>query len=147
LSQRLLATLLTWMQDRESGVFLAATSNNISALPPEMLRKGRFDEIFFVDLPSGEVRASLFALHLKKRGWDAAPFDLPGLAAAAEGFSGAEIEQSIKSALYSAFAEKQQLTTEILLHEIRSTQPLSVTRAEDIQAIREWAKARAVPAD
>ena len=147
LSQRLLATLLTWMQDRESGVFLAATSNNINALPPEMLRKGRFDEIFFVDLPSSEVRAALFAMHLNKRGWDAAPFDLPGLAAATVGFSGAEIEQSIKSALYSAFAEKQQLTTEILLVEIRSTQPLSVTRAEDIQAIREWAKARAVPAD
>jgi SpoVK/Ycf46/Vps4 family AAA+-type ATPase len=147
LSQRLLATLLTWMQDRESGVFLAATSNNISALPPEMLRKGRFDEIFFVDLPSGEVRVALFMLHLKKRGWDAAAFNLAGLATAAEGFSGAEIEQSIKSALYSAFAQKQQLTTEILLGEIRGTQPLSVTRAEDVQAIREWAKARAVPAD
>ncbi len=147
LSQRLLATLLTWMQDRESGVFLAATSNNISALPPEMLRKGRFDEIFFVDLPSGEVRVALFTLHLKKRGWDAAAFDLAGLATAAEGFSGAEIEQSIKSALYSAFAQKQQLTTEILLGEIRGTQPLCVTRAEDGQAIREWAKARAVPAD
>jgi AAA+ superfamily predicted ATPase len=147
LSQRLLATLLTWMQDRDSGVFLAATSNNISALPPEMLRKGRFDEIFFVDLPGEEVRVALFALHLKKRGWDKAAFDLPGLATATQGFSGAEIEEAIKSALYSAFAQKQQLTTEILLAEIRSTQPLSVTRAEDIQAIREWAKARAVPAD
>ncbi len=112
-----------------------------------MLRKGRFDEIFFVDLPTGEVRDALFALHLKKRGWDAAAFDLAGLATAAEGFSGAEIEQSIKSALYSAFAQKQQFTTEILLVEIRGTQPLSVTRAEDMQAIREWAKARAVPAD
>jgi SpoVK/Ycf46/Vps4 family AAA+-type ATPase len=147
LSQRLLATLLTWMQDRESGVFLAATSNNISALPPEMLRKGRFDEIFFVDLPVAEVRSALFALHLKKRARDAAAFDLPRLAAASEGFSGAEIEQAIVAGLYTAFAQKQQLTTEILLAEIRGTQPLSVTRAEDIQAIRNWAKTRAVPAD
>jgi SpoVK/Ycf46/Vps4 family AAA+-type ATPase len=147
LSQRLLATLLTWMQDRESGVFLAATSNNITALPPEMLRKGRFDEIFFVDLPNAEVRTTLYSLHLKKRGRDVAAFDLPALAMATNGFSGAEIEQSIVSALYSAFAQKQQLTAEILLAEIRSTQPLSVTRAEDIQAIRDWAKNRAVPAD
>ena len=147
LSQRLLATLLTWMQDRESGVFLAATSNNISALPPEMLRKGRFDEIFFVDLPSAEVRNALFALHLKKRGRDVASFDLARLAAVSEGFSGAEIEQAIVSGLYTAFAQKQQLSTEILIGEIRGTQPLSVTRAEDIQAIRNWAKNRAVPAD
>jgi AAA+ superfamily predicted ATPase len=147
LSQRLLATLLTWMQDRQSGVFLAATSNNITKLPPEMLRKGRFDEIFFVDLPSAEVRATLFSLHLKKRGRDVTAFDLVGLAAASDGFSGAEIEQSIVSALYTAFAQKQQLSTDILLAEIRGTQPLSVTRAEDIQGIRDWAKARAVPAD
>lgn len=147
LSQRLLATLLTWMQDRESGVFLAATSNNISALPPEMLRKGRFDEIFFVDLPSSVVRVSLFAVHLQKRGRDSQSFDLPKLAAASEGFSGAEIEQSIASGLYTAFAAKQQLTTEILLAELTSTQPLSVTRAEDVAAIREWARTRATAAD
>jgi SpoVK/Ycf46/Vps4 family AAA+-type ATPase len=147
LSQRLLATLLTWMQDRESGVFLAATSNNISALPPEMLRKGRFDEIFFVDLPVAEVRNALFALHLKKRARDVTSFDLPKLAAATEGFSGAEIEQAIVAGLYTAFAQKQQLSTDILLAEIRGTQPLSVTRAEDIQSIRDWAKTRAVPAD
>jgi ATP-dependent 26S proteasome regulatory subunit len=147
LSQRLLATLLTWMQDRESGVFLAATSNNISALPPEMLRKGRFDEIFFVDLPSAEVRSALFVLHLKKRGRDAASFDLATLTTASEGFSGAEIEQAIVAGLYTAFAQKQQLSTDILVTEIRGTQPLSVTRAEDIQAIRDWAKTRAVPAD
>jgi len=147
LSQRILATLLTWMQDRESGVFLAATSNNISALPPEMLRKGRFDEIFFVDLPNAEVRAALFALHLKKRGRDTAGFDLPKLATSSEGFSGAEIEQSIVAGLFTAFGQKQQLTTEILIAELKGTQPLSVTRAEDIQAIREWAKTRAVSAD
>jgi hypothetical protein len=147
LSQRLLATLLTWMQDRESGVFLAATSNNITVLPPEMLRKGRFDEIFFVDLPITEVRVALFSLHLKKRGRDAGAFDLPKLAAASEGFSGAEIEQAIISGLYTAFSVKQQLTTEILMAEIQGTRPLSVTRAEEVQAIREWAKTRAVAAD
>jgi ATP-dependent 26S proteasome regulatory subunit len=147
LSQRLLATLLTWMQDRQGGVFLAATSNNISALPPEMLRKGRFDEIFFVDLPGAGVRAALFTLHLKKRGRDASTFDLAKLAAASDGFSGAEIEQSIAAGLYTAFSAKKQLSTEILLAEIRSTKPLSVTRAEDIQAVRDWAKSRAVPAD
>ena len=147
LSQRLLATLLTWMQDRESGVFLAATSNNISALPPEMLRKGRFDEIFFVDLPSAQIRAALFALHLKKRGRDVTGFDLQKLAVASEGFSGAEIEQSVVSGLYTAFSARHELTTGILLGELNGTQPLSVTRAEDLAAIREWAKTRAVPAD
>jgi SpoVK/Ycf46/Vps4 family AAA+-type ATPase len=147
LSQRLLATLLTWMQEREGGVFLAATSNNITVLPPEMLRKGRFDEIFFVDLPNAEGRAALFTLHLKKRGRELASFDLPKLAAASDGFSGAEIEQAIVAGLYTAFALKQQLTTDILLGEISGTQPLSVTRAADIQAIRDWAKTRAVPAD
>jgi len=147
LSQRLLATLLTWMQDRESGVFLAATSNNITVLPPEMLRKGRFDEIFFVDLPNAEVRGALFGLHLKKRGRDASAFDLAKLAGASEGFSGAEIEQAIVAGLYTAFHAKQQLTTEILIAEIQGTQPLSVTRAEEVQSIRAWAKTRAVPAD
>lgn len=147
LSQRLLATLLTWMQDRESGVFLAATSNNITVLPPEMMRKGRFDEIFFVDLPTGEVRAALFELHLRKRGRDAGTFDLNRLAAGSEGFSGAEIEQVIIAGLYTAFSQKQQLTTEIVLAEMRATQPLSVTRAEEVESIREWAKTRAAPAD
>jgi SpoVK/Ycf46/Vps4 family AAA+-type ATPase len=147
LSQRLLATLLTWMQDRESGVFLAATSNNITVLPPEMLRKGRFDEIFFVDLPTTTNRAALFAMHLQKRGRDPGRFDTDQLAAASEGFSGAEIEQAIGSGLYTAFSQKQQLSTEILLLEIKATQPLSVTRAEEISAIRDWAKDRAAPAD
>jgi SpoVK/Ycf46/Vps4 family AAA+-type ATPase len=147
LSQRLLAALLTWMQDRESGVFLAATSNNITVLPPEMLRKGRFDEIFFVDLPNTAARAALFALHLKKRGRDPSGFDVTKLAAATEGFSGAEVEQSIVAGLYTAFSQTQQLTTEILLAEVKGTQPLSVTRAEEVSAIRDWARHRAVPAD
>jgi SpoVK/Ycf46/Vps4 family AAA+-type ATPase len=147
LSQRLLAALLTWMQDRESGVFLAATSNNITVLPPEMLRKGRFDEIFFVDLPNSEARAALFALHLKKRGRDPGGFDVTELAAATEGFSGAEVEQAIVAGLYTAFSQKQQLSTGILLAEVKGTQPLSVTRAEEVSAIRDWARNRAVPAD
>jgi SpoVK/Ycf46/Vps4 family AAA+-type ATPase len=135
------------MQDRESGVFLAATSNNITVLPPEMMRKGRFDEIFFVDLPNAEIRGELFELHLRKRGRDVAAFDLAKLAAGSPGFSGAEIEQVIVAGLYTAFAQKQQLTTEILLAEIRATQPLSVTRAEEVESIRQWAKTRAAPAD
>jgi len=147
LSQRLLATLLTWMQDRERGVFLAATSNNITILPPEMLRKGRFDEIFFLDLPDTAARVDLFGLHIRKRGRDTAGFDLAKLSMASEGFSGAEIEQVIVAGLYTAFSQKQQLTTEILIAEIHATQPLSVTRAEDITEIRNWAKSRAVSAD
>ena len=112
-----------------------------------MLRKGRFDEIFFVDLPTAKVRELLFALHLKKRGRDASTFDLPKLAAATEGFSGAEIEQAIVAGLYTAFSQKQQLNTEILLGEVAATQPLSITRSEEIASIRAWAKARTSPAD
>ena len=147
LSQRLLATLLTWMQDREGGVFLVATSNNITVLPPEMLRKGRFDEIFFVDLPNAAERNALFVLHLKKRHRDPAAFDLGALVAASEGFSGAEIEAVILSGLYTAFDRRQDLTSAILLAEIKATEPLSVTRAEEIRAIRDWARSRTVLAD
>jgi len=100
-----------------------------------------------VDLPDADVRAALFAIHIKKRGRDAGTFDLKRLAAATDGFSGAEIEQAIAAGLYTAFNQKQQLSTDILLAELRNTQPLSVTRAEDIQSIRAWAKSRAVPAD
>lgn len=147
LSQRLIAALLTWMQDREGGVFLVATSNNITALPPEMLRKGRFDEIFFVDLPDIPERSALFTLHLSKRQRNPAGFDIPMLAAASDGFSGAEIEAVILSGLYTAFDRKQDLTNSILLEEIKGTQPLSVTRAEEVQAIRDWARTRTVPAN
>jgi len=98
-------------------------------------------------LPSADVRAALFVLHLRKRGRDAVSFDVAKLAAASEGFSGAEIEQTIAAGLYTAFSAKAQLSTDILLAEIHSTQPLSVTRAEDIQGVRAWAKSRAVAAD
>ncbi len=147
LTQRILATLLTWLQDRKAAVFLVATSNNIAALPPELLRKGRFDEIFFVDLPDADARAELFAIHLRRRGRGSAQFDLPVLAAASEGFSGAEIEQAIASGMYSAFAAQQPLSTAVLLEEIRATRPLSVTRREDIARLRGWAKDRAVSAN
>jgi hypothetical protein len=146
LSQRLLGTFLTWMQEPHGGVFLAATSNDISKLPPELLRKGRFDEIFFVDLPSAAERSAIFALHLKKRGRDPNQFDLVALAVASDGFSGAEIEQSIVAALYTAFSHKEPLSTAILQAELAHTVPLSVTRREDIAAIRAWARGRAVPA-
>jgi hypothetical protein len=147
LTQRILATFLTWLQDRESGVFIAATSNNISALPPELLRKGRFDDIFFVDLPDAEARAELFRIHLQRRGRDAAQFDLAALASASEGFSGAEVEQCIVSGLYTAFAEQKPLSTELLVKECHSTRPLSVTRREEIARLRDWARERAVPAN
>lgn len=147
LSQRIMATLLTWLQERDLGVFLVATSNNVSGLPPELIRKGRFDEIFFVDLPGPGEREALFSLHLRKHGRDPGTFDLRALATASEGFSGAEIEQAILSALYAAFGAKQQLGTQVLLAEIRSTAPLSITRAAEVDAIRAWARTRAVPAD
>jgi SpoVK/Ycf46/Vps4 family AAA+-type ATPase len=147
LTQRILATFLTWLQDRRPGVFLVATSNNINALPPELLRKGRFDEIFFVDLPDAEARAELFKIHLKKRGRDPAGFDLAAVASACEGFSGAEVEQAIVSALYTAFSKQAQLSTDFLVGECRATRPLSVTRREEVERLREWARERAVPAN
>jgi len=147
LTQRILATFLTWLQDRKPGVFLVATSNNINALPPELLRKGRFDEIFFVDLPDAEARAELFKIHLKKRGRDPAGFDLAAVASASEGFSGAEVEQAIVSALYTAFSKQAQLSTEILVAECHATRPLSVTRREEVERLRDWARERAVPAN
>jgi AAA+ superfamily predicted ATPase len=146
-SRRVLATLLTWMSERRNRVFLIATANNIEALPPELLRKGRFDEIFFVDLPGAEVRAEIFRIHLEKRGHAAGAFDLAALAAASQAFSGAEIEQAIVAASYSAFADKAPLAGQHVLQELRSTRPLAVLRAEEVAALREWADGRTVPAD
>ncbi|MGH8654641.1 MAG: AAA family ATPase [Gammaproteobacteria bacterium] len=124
-SRRLLGTLLTWMAERKAKVFLVATANDIAALPPELLRKGRFDEIFFVDLPARAVREGIFELHLRKRGQDPSRFDLPALATAAEGFSGAEIEQALVSALYSAHAKRMPLSTELVKEELSATRPPS----------------------
>ncbi len=146
-SRRLLGTLLTWMAERSSRVFLVATANDVSALPPELMRKGRFDEIFFVDLPTPAVREDIFAIHLKRRAQVVARFDLAALARATEGFSGAELEQVVVASLYATLAEARPLTTEDLLHEALATRPLSVVMAERLAALRAWARERCVPAD
>ena len=145
-SSRLLGSFLSWMQDRKSPVFVAATCNNVSALPPELMRKGRFDEIFFVDLPNSAERRAIFSLHLAGRKRDPKGFDLDRLAQAARGYSGAEIEAAVQSAMYASFADKRPMSTESVLEEIKSTVPLSATRAEDIGQLRAWAAQRAVPA-
>jgi SpoVK/Ycf46/Vps4 family AAA+-type ATPase len=144
--QRVLGALLTWMAERNSAVFIVATANDISRLPPELLRKGRLDEIFFVDLPSGEVRARIFEIHLQRRGLDPAQFDLNALAAASDGFSGAGIEQAVVSALYAAQAQETPVTTATVLTELERTQPLSVVMDAQIRQLREWARERTVPA-
>ncbi len=145
-SQRLLGTLLTWMAERRTRVFIVATSNDISRLPPELIRKGRLDEIFFVDLPESAVRKDIFSIHLRKRNCDVVDFNLEQLAVATDGFSGSEIEQAIIAALYSAGAEGKPLTTEILLKEIAATSPLSVVMSEQIASLRLWAQDRTIPA-
>ncbi|MBS1853625.1 MAG: AAA family ATPase [Acidobacteria bacterium] len=145
-SSRLLAAFLSWMQDRKAAVFVAATCNNVTALPPELIRKGRFDELFFVDLPEQEERKQIFAIQLAKRKRNPAEFDLESAAAAARGFSGAEIDAVVQTALYSAFSSKHPLSTQTLLDAVAQTVPLSTTRAEEVQTLRRWARERAVPA-
>jgi len=145
-SRRILGTLLTWMAEREEKVFFVATANDIESLPPELMRKGRFDEIFFVDLPTPPVRRAIFEIHLRKRGQDPAAFDLEQLADRSEGFSGAEIEQATVAALYSANALEQPLGTEHVVAELAQTRPLSVLMAEKIQYLRAWAATRTVMA-
>ncbi len=147
LSRRMFGTLLTWMQDHRSPVFLIATANDIEALPPELLRKGRFDEIFFVDLPDEDTRQLIFEIHLRKRGRLSDDLDLKRLAKASKGYSGAEIEQAVISALHEAFATKQDLTTDLLLTAVKESPPLSVTMREKVQALRHWAEGRCVPAN
>jgi hypothetical protein len=146
-SRRVLATLLTWMSERKAAVFVVATSNDISRLPAELVRKGRFDEVFFVDLPREDIRAAMFRLHLARRAQDAALFDVVRLAQASDGFTGAEIEQAVVSALYGANARQEPLTTTHLLQALAQTRPLSVTMAEQVSALRDWAGGRAVLAD
>ena len=124
LSKRMFGTLLTWMQEHRAPVFLIATANDIEALPPELLRKGRFDEIFFVDLPDLDARAQIFSIHLRKRKRDPKQFDVAALAQASEGFSGAEIEQGVISALHDAFAAKQELKREHILSALKCSPPV-----------------------
>ncbi len=146
LSTRVLGGFLSWMQERRSSVFVVATANDIQRLPPELLRKGRFDEIFFVDLPGAEARRELFALYLGKRGQPVDKFDVEALAAASDGFSGAEIEQAVVSALYGAFSSQGELSTDAILDELSRTRPLSRTMGEQLAALRAWARERTVPA-
>lgn len=146
-SSRVLGTLLTWMAERKKNVFIVATSNDIAGLPPELVRKGRLDEIFFVDLPDQSVREAIYSIHMKKRDLNPADFDLSVLAQLCDGFSGAEIEQSVVSAIHAAAAEKKSVDTESVKNEILNTSPLSQVMAEKIQALRLWAEDRTVSAD
>lgn len=143
---RVFATFLTWMSEKTSPVFLIATANDVSALPPEMLRKGRFDEIFFVDLPDGPEREEIFRIHLAKRKREVAKFNLKTLAKATDGFSGAEIEQVVVGALYVAFDAGRDLQQKDLVAEAKSVVPLSVMMREEIDELRTWAELRTRPA-
>jgi hypothetical protein len=145
-SARIFGALLTWLQEKTAPVFVVATANRIEQLPPELLRKGRFDEIFFIDLPALAERRDILAIHLAKRGRDPAGFDLETLARRAEGFSGAEIEQAIVSGLYDAFAEGRELEQRHVERAVVESLPLSVTMHEDIARVREWARTRTRPA-
>ena len=145
-STRILGTFLSWLQERRGDVFVVATANDIARLPAELVRKGRFDEIFFVDLPEADVRKSIFRLHLQRRKQPIAAFDLPALAAATNGFSGAEIEQVVVSALYSVFAAGRTLRMDDVTAEIARTRPLSATMEERIQGLRDWSQGRTVSA-
>jgi len=146
-SQRLLATLLTWMAENNHSVFIVATANDISKLPPELMRKGRLDEIFFVDLPDEQARQDIFAIHLKRRKQKVKDFDLSKLAAASDGFTGSEIEQVVVSALYRAYGGGSPMNTVSVIETIKQTRPISVVMAEKVQALRDWAKDRTVLAN
>jgi SpoVK/Ycf46/Vps4 family AAA+-type ATPase len=135
------------MAEKKSHVFVVATANDISSLPPELVRKGRFDEIFFVDLPTEEIRASILAIHLSNRDQPLGNFDIKALAKLMKGFSGAEIEQAVVAALYAAYAKKQPLGTLHIQAEIEQTKPLSVVMHERLSLMREWAAGRTVSCD
>jgi hypothetical protein len=147
LSRRVLGAFLTWLSEKNSQVFVVATANDISELPPELVRKGRFDEVFFVDLPTPEVRMDILRIHLTRRELNAADFDMISLVDASEGFSGAEIEQGIVAALYAARAMRKLPQTAHMLAEFQRSKPLSVLMSEKLQALRSWAVERTVPAD
>ena len=145
LSQRLFGAFLTWLQEKKQEVFVVGAANDLLGVPPELLRKGRFDEIFFVDLPTAEERQSIAAIHLGLRKQDLRAFDLQRIAAATDGFSGAEIEQAIIAALYRSLHRREQLSTEAVIEAAAATVPLSVTRREDIERIRAMAAGRFTP--
>lgn len=141
-SARVFGTFLTWLSEKNSPVFVVATANDVTILPPELLRKGRFDEIFFVDLPNIEERKSIFNVHLSKRKLDISSLDVDALSKASEGFSGAEIEEAIVSTMFDIFYEKAPMTTERLIVTMEQTAPLSQTMSEDVDKLRKWADGR-----
>ncbi len=145
-SARVFGTLLTWLQEKTAPVFVVATANRIEGLPPELLRKGRFDEIFFVDLPEKAERREIFRIHLLRRGRDPKNYELEALASLTDGFSGAEIEQAVIAGLYEAFGEGVELAQQHVVRAIRETFPLSVTMRDEIARLRTWAKGRTRPA-
>ena len=145
-SSRIFGSFLTWMQEKTSPVFVMATANRVERLPSEFLRKGRFDEIFFVDLPTSEERQDIFRIHLMKRRRAIDRFDLVQLANVCEGFSGAEIEQALVAAMYEAFAQDREFTQLDIIAACRATVPLSKTMNEQVTALRDWARQRARPA-
>jgi len=147
LSQRMFGTLLSWMQDHRHPIFIVATANDISALPPELMRKGRFDEVFFVDLPMEEAREQILRIHLQRRDREPSGFDTPALANLCADFSGSEIEQAVSSALFAAFAEREELADRHIAGEIHKTRPLAVLSSEKVASLRAWAENRCVPAD
>ncbi len=146
-SRRVLGTLLTWMAENQEPVFVVTTANDITELPPELIRKGRLDEIFFIDLPETEIRADIFEIHLAKRDLNPENFDLTQLALASEGFSGAEIEQAIIASLYRAVTDEVPVNQSILTEEVSGTKPLSVVMSEQLNELRAWARDRTVSAD
>ena len=143
---RVFGTFITWLQENRKPVFVIATANQVHHLPAELLRKGRFDELWFVDLPNLEERRTIFEIHLRKRGWDPSRFDLDTLATNTDKFSGAEIEQVVLSAMYEAFSQHRVLRQSDLLDAQFATVPLSVTMEEQIDSLRHWASSRARPA-
>jgi SpoVK/Ycf46/Vps4 family AAA+-type ATPase len=145
-SSRIFGSFLTWMQEKTSPVFVMATANRVERLPGEFLRKGRFDEIFFVDLPTPEERQQIFNIHLTKRRRDISRFDIEQLAKVSDGFSGAEIEQALIAAMYEAFAQDREFTQLDIIAAIKATLPLSRTMTEQVTALRDWARQRARPA-
>jgi len=140
---RVFGSFVTWLQEKQSPVFVIATANAVHHLPPELVRKGRFDEIFFVDLPDASERTDIWRIHLLKRNRNPDDFDLNSLAMASDGLSGAEIEQAIIAALYDAFDQNRPLTMDDLLTVLQETIPLSTMMEEDIAGLRAWAKQRA----
>jgi SpoVK/Ycf46/Vps4 family AAA+-type ATPase len=143
---RIFAFFLTWMQEKTRGLFVAATANRIDLLPAEMIRKGRFDEVFFVDLPGDVEREEIFAIHLRSRGFDPATFELNRLHRFTKGWSGAEVEQCVVSAITAARLENREITTADLVSTAGTIVPLSRTMKEQVDRIRSWAHERAVRA-